>query len=47
MTLDLRPAAAPVMSVAARKVPRHDTPEPTADVPDGWQDLLRSRLDGW
>lgn len=30
----------------ARKVPRHDTPEPTGDVPDGWQDLLRFRLDG-
>ncbi len=31
---------------AARKVPRHDTPGPTAAVPAGWQDLLRSRLDG-
>lgn len=30
----------------ARKVPRHDTPEPTADLPDGWPDLLRARLDG-
>ena len=30
----------------ARKVPRHDTPEPTADLPAGWRDLLRSRLDG-
>jgi uncharacterized protein (TIGR03086 family) len=30
----------------ARKTPRHDTPEPTADLPAGWRDLLRVRLDG-
>ena len=30
----------------AHKKPRHDTPEPTADLPGGWRDLLRSRLDG-
>jgi uncharacterized protein (TIGR03086 family) len=30
----------------ARKTPRHDAPEPTADLPDGWRDLLRARLDG-
>jgi uncharacterized protein (TIGR03086 family) len=30
----------------ARKVPRRDTPEPTADLPAGWRDLLRVRLDG-
>ncbi len=30
----------------ARKTPRHDTPEPTADLPVGWRDLLRVRLDG-
>jgi uncharacterized protein (TIGR03086 family) len=30
----------------ARKVPRRDTPEPTAELPAGWRDLLRSRLDG-
>jgi uncharacterized protein (TIGR03086 family) len=30
----------------ARKTPRHDTPEPTADLPAGWRDLLRARLDG-
>ena len=29
----------------ARKVPRHDTPEPDGDLPDGWRDLMRSRLD--
>ena len=29
----------------ARKTPRHDTPEPTADLPAGWRDLLRARLD--
>ena len=30
----------------ARKVPRNDTPQPSADLPTGWRDLLRSRLDG-
>ena len=30
---------------SARKTPRHDAPEPTADLPDGWRDLLRARLD--
>lgn len=30
----------------ARKVPRHDTPASTGDVPDGWRDLLAARLDG-
>ena len=30
----------------ARKVPRHDTPAPSADLPDGWRDLLSARLDG-
>jgi uncharacterized protein (TIGR03086 family) len=30
----------------ARKTPRHDAPEPTADLPTGWRDLLRARLDG-
>src|SRR5690349_15936900 len=30
----------------ARKTPRHDTPEPTADLPAGWRDLLRTRLEG-
>lgn len=29
----------------ARKTPRHDTPEPTADLPAGWRDLLRTRLE--
>jgi uncharacterized protein (TIGR03086 family) len=30
---------------AAGKRPRPDTPEPTADLPAGWRDLLRARLD--
>jgi uncharacterized protein (TIGR03086 family) len=30
----------------ARKTPRTDTPEPHDDLPPGWLDLLRSRLDG-
>src|SRR6186713_2641957 len=30
----------------ARKTPRHDAPEPTADLPGGWRDLLGARLDG-
>jgi uncharacterized protein (TIGR03086 family) len=29
----------------ARKIVRDDAPEPVASLPDGWQDLLRSRLD--
>ena len=29
----------------ARKTPRHDAPQPTADLPTGWRDLLRARLD--
>ena len=30
----------------ARKTRRHDAPEPTADLPAGWRDLLRAQLDG-
>ncbi len=30
----------------ARKTPRPDAPEPTADLPTGWRDLLQARLDG-
>jgi uncharacterized protein (TIGR03086 family) len=30
----------------ARKKPRPDAPEPTADLPAGWRDLLQARLDG-
>lgn len=30
----------------AHKKTRTDTPEPTADLPPGWPELLRSRLDG-
>jgi uncharacterized protein (TIGR03086 family) len=30
----------------ARKTPRRGTSEPTADLPAGWRDLLRARLDG-
>jgi uncharacterized protein (TIGR03086 family) len=30
----------------ARKTPRHDAPEPTADLPAGWRDLLQTRMDG-
>jgi uncharacterized protein (TIGR03086 family) len=30
----------------ARKRPRPEAPEPTADLPAGWRDLLRARLDG-
>jgi uncharacterized protein (TIGR03086 family) len=30
----------------ARKTPREDAPEPVAQLPPGWRDLLRTRLDG-
>lgn len=29
----------------ARKVPRHDSPAPVAELPDGWRDQLRAQLD--